>query len=265
VSSRDAVLGPTVKRINAHEYKIDFNFLDQDDWIIIEVMHTGENPGQCTLNGTIIECRKGIRRDERPDSKKKFEFLLIGLSVALVVTTLSTLNLFGMLDLPTSLADLWHGMIAKPHSYVVRFLSYAFAFVGLTFIAILRRISYRAIPWGILSPAGDNPEATVNTRNTQKHSSVDLVNAEKRNLNPQQPDIRDLTIDSASYGASDKFVDVTDILTSMIGDNHLSVIASNDLGGDPFYGRRKKLIVNYSYKGQRRTVEVKEDQTLSLP
>jgi len=54
------------------------------------------------------------------------------------------------------------------------------------------------------------------------------------------------TIDHAEYGSSDSYLDVTDILKTKIIEDHIEIEVSNDIGGDPLPGARKKLIVLYT-------------------
>jgi hypothetical protein len=74
-----------------------------------------------------------------------------------------------------------------------------------------------------------------------------------------------LMLHSAKYGAGNIVVDVTAILAERLADGSLEVYAGNQLGGDPCPGRRKELVVDYSYAGQRHARHVPEGEILSLP
>jgi hypothetical protein len=62
---------------------------------------------------------------------------------------------------------------------------------------------------------------------------------------------------SAKYGASDSWVDVTEKASKMYSDKH-EIKSCNRLGGDPCYGKPKKLIVEFENEGSVFTREVKE-------
>jgi ppGpp synthetase/RelA/SpoT-type nucleotidyltranferase len=74
-----------------------------------------------------------------------------------------------------------------------------------------------------------------------------------------------LTIHSAKYGASGRYIDVTSVLTKAASGGHLEIVASNDLAGDPCPGTLKELIVEYTHAGQKQTRAVPEGKPLSVP
>jgi hypothetical protein len=75
-----------------------------------------------------------------------------------------------------------------------------------------------------------------------------------------------LHINKAVYGKSGAGRDVTVRLKRMVSDGTLEVKVTNDkMGGDPYKGADKTLKVDYTYRGQRRHVVVKEGDTLKLP
>jgi hypothetical protein len=74
-----------------------------------------------------------------------------------------------------------------------------------------------------------------------------------------------LEILSATYGARDKWVDVTDHLRALVQDDALVVKASNALAGDPIDGTRKQLKVDYQLDGELHSKTVREGQTLRIP
>lgn len=77
---------------------------------------------------------------------------------------------------------------------------------------------------------------------------------------------RGLHIMRAFYGGAGHFVDVTELLRSMIRDGRLFVVADNrTMGGDPDPDVRKVLRVLYWFDGQRRQTVVIEHQELRLP
>jgi DnaJ-like protein C11, C-terminal len=75
-----------------------------------------------------------------------------------------------------------------------------------------------------------------------------------------------LQIIKAVYGKEGLGNDVTRRLQRMIQNNALDVKVNNsNMGGDPNKGADKTLKVDYSYRGQRRQVVVKEGDRLKLP
>ena len=75
-----------------------------------------------------------------------------------------------------------------------------------------------------------------------------------------------LQIKKAIYGKSGAGKDVTLRLRAMVSNGTLNVKITNDnMGGDPNKGADKTLKVDYSYRGQRKQVVVKEGDRLTLP
>jgi hypothetical protein len=73
----------------------------------------------------------------------------------------------------------------------------------------------------------------------------------------------DIKIISAKYGSEKAWVDVTD-KCSKIFESNGEIKSCNHLGGDPCYGHRKKLILEYSIGGKTILMEVKEGNTFTL-
>ena len=75
-----------------------------------------------------------------------------------------------------------------------------------------------------------------------------------------------LQIIKAVYGKQGQGKDVTLRLQRMVVNNTISVKVNNDnMGGDPNKGADKTLKVDYTYRGQRQQVVVKEGDRLKLP
>jgi HEAT repeat protein len=73
-----------------------------------------------------------------------------------------------------------------------------------------------------------------------------------------------LAILKAEYGADEKWLDVTDAVIAAVGDDGLSIVASNDIAGDPINGVKKSLRVSYQLGGEVKTAVVPEGATLRL-
>jgi len=75
-----------------------------------------------------------------------------------------------------------------------------------------------------------------------------------------------LEIIKAVYGKEGMGKNVTDRLQKLIKNNTLDVKVTNIImGGDPNKGADKTLKVDYTYRGQRKQVVVKEGDRLTLP
>jgi hypothetical protein len=74
-----------------------------------------------------------------------------------------------------------------------------------------------------------------------------------------------LVIHEAKYGAGDDWLDVSDVLRGAIQDGALSIMAGNNLAGDPKEGTYKTLRVEYSVGGERRLKTIGENGRLQLP
>lgn len=76
----------------------------------------------------------------------------------------------------------------------------------------------------------------------------------------------DLQIISATYGIPQRTADVTARLRGMVRNGALTVHVHNDsMGGDPAPEKHKVLTLTYSYRGQQRTITVRESDDVSLP
>ncbi len=76
----------------------------------------------------------------------------------------------------------------------------------------------------------------------------------------------DLQIISASYGVPGHAMDVAGRLRSMIRNGTLAVhVNGESMGGDPAPHKHKVLTLTYNYRGQSRTITVRESDVLSLP
>lgn len=76
-----------------------------------------------------------------------------------------------------------------------------------------------------------------------------------------------LVIESASYGADGRWVDVTQAVRRQVRGERLDVQVGNDwLGVDPLRNRRKVLSITYRWSGDRaNTVQVNEGDRIRLP
>ncbi|RPI24170.1 MAG: hypothetical protein EHM61_17850 [Acidobacteria bacterium] len=77
---------------------------------------------------------------------------------------------------------------------------------------------------------------------------------------------RGLQIQSASYGTSDRFTDVRELLQSRVQNDRLSFKVTNaSMGGDPAKSQKKTLRLNYGWAGRTYDVTAKENQQVSIP
>ncbi len=80
---------------------------------------------------------------------------------------------------------------------------------------------------------------------------------------PKKP--KELRIISAQYGAKDQWLDITEQLQKKIHENQLSIYASNNIAGDPFFGYPKHLKVEYILDGAKKKIRVREGMKLEIP
>ncbi len=73
-----------------------------------------------------------------------------------------------------------------------------------------------------------------------------------------------LNIVQATYGAGDRWVDVTDALAAMVRGGSLFVQASNGLAGDPAPGIVKELRLTYDLGHERKEVTLREGEGLQI-
>ena len=80
-----------------------------------------------------------------------------------------------------------------------------------------------------------------------------------------RPLAKELRIISATYGAQDTWIDVTEQIREKVDDNALSIRASNAIAGDPLYGVPKILTAEYILDGDRKTSQAREGIVLHVP
>lgn len=80
---------------------------------------------------------------------------------------------------------------------------------------------------------------------------------------PRNTEDADIRILSVSYGADMACVDVTDQVKKDL-EKHGKVIASNKICGDPCYGVKKKMVINYTENGKRMTTEIEEGKSFDI-
>jgi Beta-lactamase enzyme family len=92
-----------------------------------------------------------------------------------------------------------------------------------------------------------------------------LIFALANNGYTKAPKKEGLHIIKARYGACGKWIDVTSQLRGKIKDNRLSIMASNDIAGEPIYGTNKSLYAEYILNNKRGTAQVREGSILEIP
>ena len=85
---------------------------------------------------------------------------------------------------------------------------------------------------------------------------LQLLNEPTTKVKTSTP-LSNIEIISVKYGSDTVFMDVTDFAKKCFEENN-EILASNKLGGDPCYGTRKKMLVEYMTDGKILTTEVKE-------
>ena len=86
------------------------------------------------------------------------------------------------------------------------------------------------------------------------------------NTGTGQPGTSGLRILSASYGAKDRFIDVTQRMQSSVQNDRLNLqVTNSSMGGDPNEGELKALLLRYEWAGKAYDVAVPEKQRISIP
>ncbi len=74
-----------------------------------------------------------------------------------------------------------------------------------------------------------------------------------------------LRVTRAIYGTDDRNTDVTSRLNSMLQNNQINILVTNQsMGGDPAPNQRKTLTVEYMMNGRNERATVRENETLNL-
>lgn len=76
---------------------------------------------------------------------------------------------------------------------------------------------------------------------------------------------KQLKVLSAIYGTEKKNIDIASELNSLINEDELNVLASNDIAGDPHPGILKEVKIKYIYQGREGEKGFKEGETIKLP
>jgi len=93
-----------------------------------------------------------------------------------------------------------------------------------------------------------------------------IFNSEKYNeFDTVVPPEKSLKIIEATYYSKSTRWDATKKLQSMILNNQLNTYASNDLIGDPEWGKEKWLTIRYSFEGKEITKEYNQAEPVNLP
>lgn len=91
----------------------------------------------------------------------------------------------------------------------------------------------------------------------------DKYNNLKKKL--QENEVQKFELMSAIYGTDKQFIDVTEKLKPRIKENKLTVTSSNEIDGDPHYGIKKKLVIDYISFGKEYRIEIPENETRTIP
>ena len=75
----------------------------------------------------------------------------------------------------------------------------------------------------------------------------------------------DLVIVKAWYGSDSNKINVKKQLSASLDNNKLNLLVSNKIAGDPHPGMKKKLRIDYKYKGKKNTLIYSEGETINLP
>lgn len=116
----------------------------------------------------------------------------------------------------------------------------------------------------------DNLAALIKTLSSRGDAKGTVFVAEemKQIQEDQVPEVRGFTVLAARYGTPGAEIDVTNTIKKLVSRKRLSIPAGlNNMNflGDPAYGRRKTLTVEYSHNGKKLSVSKLQDEELSIP
>jgi hypothetical protein len=76
---------------------------------------------------------------------------------------------------------------------------------------------------------------------------------------------RKLRIIDAWYGTGINRINITRELNNSIFDNKLKIVLSNNIAGDPLFGKEKEGLVKYVFNKQEFEKKYKENEIIDLP
>ena len=94
-----------------------------------------------------------------------------------------------------------------------------------------------------------------------------ILNLLEDAVSPSPSQSGELAVQSALYGNSPVWKDVTNSVRSLVHDGRLSLTVTNalSLSGDPCPNQKKQLIIHYWYRGETRKIEAAENSDVNLP
>ncbi len=112
----------------------------------------------------------------------------------------------------------------------------------------------------------EQKDTEIKTQRLANINSKEEIDRLKDNIKRQSESSKPFRILSATYGAGDNTIDVTEKLKSFISGDGVNVQVSNLLfGEDPVPGLQKKLLVVFEFHGQVQTVAKLEGDLLKIP
>jgi hypothetical protein len=95
---------------------------------------------------------------------------------------------------------------------------------------------------------------------------LDLPGGGVENDGDDNRNSRGLRIITASYGAGNRWLDVTATLQNLVNNNRLNVKVNNtNMGADPTEDRKKELMIEWEYQGRRQKSRLREGDYINIP
>jgi len=101
-------------------------------------------------------------------------------------------------------------------------------------------------------------------KNSKDDVIEEMVIMEKK-ISTDKESVNRLEILSGVYGTPEKQIDITDLLKKKVIDEKLKIKVSNEIGGDPDYGKQKKLTIKYKYRGEEIEKSFIENEEMEIP
>ena len=171
-----------------------------------------------------------------------------------VFSTLAALSAGGVIS--TLLSRATGIQLAAQTASVLQILLYVFGVATLAFVLFagyfhyqsfvaIRRIKRSGAVTQLSSPEKPSPRVVLEQVPAPADSELEIIKAE--------------------YWTDKVRLDVTDALRCMIVNGRLETTASNDIKGDPDYGKVKMLTIQYKVAGIEVTKEFREGSKVSIP
>lgn len=92
VKSSRNVIGAKLEEMNGNSPRVVFDFMDNNDYVLLQVLHTGKSVRDCRIAGTIIGCRHIKERQVENSKFDKHDFAIIAVLIPMPAMLLELLR-----------------------------------------------------------------------------------------------------------------------------------------------------------------------------